>query len=332
MITGTSQADVAILVIDSVTGEFEKGFKDEGQTKEHILLAKSLGISQIIVAINKLDREEWNENRFKEIQNILGTFLQKSGFPPSKVSWIPCSGLLGINLSSNDEEKLKSWYNGPTLLQEINNLPRFPHLYDKPLRLTISDIYKDTQNNFGITVAGKIQTGFLSKNDTVLVLPQGETCQIKAIKYQDNIIEYAFSGLNVEIGITGIQMNFLSIGSVICDPDLPVPLVKRFKAQILTFSNLKIPLLRGHQVLLHSHCLNEPAVIKKLICTLNQKTGEVEKKRPKSIGEKISAKVIIELNKPICMELYSEIRSLGRFMLRDGGKTLAAGIVTKIIE
>jgi len=271
MITGAAQADVAILVIDSITGEFERGFKDEGQTKEHILLAKSLGISQIIVAINKLDKEDWSEKRFNEIKNILGPFLQKSGFPPAKVSWIPCSGLYGKNLITNDEEKLKSWYNGPTLIQEINNLPRFPHLYDQPFRMSISDIFKDTQNNFGLTIAGKILTGFLVKNDSVVIKPRGEVCQVKAIKYQDKLLEYGFAGLNVELGIVGVDINNISIGSILSEIEKPVPVVTRFRAQILTFSPLKMPILRGHQVILHSLCLNEPAIIKKLICTLNQK-------------------------------------------------------------
>lgn len=120
MICGANQADVAILVVDATRGEFETGFEQGGQTREHALLVRSLGVSQLCVAINKLDNEKWNQDRFNDIMNKLKFFLKHAGFKDSDVHYIPCSGLSGENLvKPASEAELISWYKGPTLLQIV---------------------------------------------------------------------------------------------------------------------------------------------------------------------------------------------------------------------
>lgn len=120
MISGAGQADVALLVVDANRGEFEAGFDYGGQTREHALLVRSLGVSQIAVAVNKLDTVSWSQERFDDIVKKLKTFLRQVGFKESDVSFVPCSGLTGQNLIIKPTENdLLRWYDGPCLLEVI---------------------------------------------------------------------------------------------------------------------------------------------------------------------------------------------------------------------
>ena len=205
MINGTAQADVAILVINSTKGEFETGMKVDGQTREHIILAKSLGISEIIVAVNKLDTEDWSEERYNFIHGDLKKTLNKCGYKDSRIRWLPCSGLEGVNLHETNQD-LIPWYNGKCLLDLIDETSARVKDYDKPFRMIVSDMYKD-KYQLGDTVSGKIQAGIVSSKDTVLVLPQKEYIKVKGIRYQDNMVNYSFAGQNVDIGIESEMQN-----------------------------------------------------------------------------------------------------------------------------
>lgn len=124
MISGAGQADVALLVVDASRGEFEAGFDFGGQTREHALLVRSLGVTQLTVAINKLDTVSWSQERFNEIANKLKAFLKQAGFRENDVTFVPCSGLTGQNLNTPPtENELLSWYCGPCLLDVIGNFP-----------------------------------------------------------------------------------------------------------------------------------------------------------------------------------------------------------------
>jgi elongation factor 1 alpha-like protein len=327
MITGAAVADVGLLVINSIEGEFEKGFRDDSQTKEHVILAKSLGITSLIVAVNKLDCCAWSEKRFNDIKSQLSPFLQKSGFKNTQVKFIPCSGLLGINLTQNNCEDLKKWYNGVSITEAIDQVvpPERPIL--EPFILPVSDVYKDSQSGMGICVAGRVERGFVAKGDNLLVLPTNEICQVKSIKFQNQHVDYVHAGQNVDIGLINVNFNSLFSGCVLCDPENPVSLVQEFTGQILTFSEM--PLLRGQQVTFHLQSLNEQATVVKLINILNPKTLEAEKTNPKCLLKQTMATVLVRVDKQICATLFTNCRALGRFTLRDKGKTLAAGIITK---
>jgi elongation factor 1 alpha-like protein len=327
MITGAAVADVGLLVINSIEGEFEKGFRDDSQTKEHVILAKSLGVASIIVAINKLDCCSWSEKRFNDIKSQLSPFLLKSGFKSGQLKFIPCSGLLGINLVQNNCEDLKKWYNGVSITEAIDQTipPERPIL--EPFILPVSDVYKDSQSGMGICVAGRVERGFVAKGDNLLVLPTNEICQVKSIKFQTQHVDHVSAGQNVDIGLINVNFNSLFSGCVLCDPENPVSLVQEFTGQILTFSEM--PLLRGQQVTFHLQALNEQATVVKLINILNPKTLEPEKTNPKCLLKQTMATVLVRVEKQICATLFSNCRALGRFTLRDKGKTLAAGIITK---
>jgi len=228
---------------------------------------------------------------------------------------------------------MKKWYSGPTLVELIDKLEPPPRLIDQPTRFMVADVYRDSQSGLGNAVGGKIEAGYVSKGDKLLLLPLNEICQVKTMRAHDQSIESAGAGSNVEIGITlsGVEFSSVMSGSILCDPMYPMPIVQRFRAQLLTFGSLPVPLLRGTQSTLHFHNIQVPATLAKLISTLDPRTGEVKQKKPKAIGISTSAVVIVQLERPICMELYSTYKQLGRFTLRDQGKTLGAGIVTKLI-
>lgn len=337
MITGAAVADVGILVINALEGEFEKGFRDDSQTKEHVILAKSLGVSSLIVAVNKLDMCQWSEARFVDIKTQLHPFLTKSGFKKDNIAYIPCSGLYGINLitglktKNNDStqesiEKLKKWYTGPTVIDAIDSIPPPDRTLDGPLVLPINDIYKDTQSGMGICVAGRVERGYMARTDNVLVLPINEVAQVKLIKYQGLPVEQVMAGQNVDVALINVQLSSLYTGCVLCDPEAPVVVGQSFVGQILTFAEM--PILRGQHVTFHLQAVNESAVVSKLVNIINPKTNEVEKVNPKCLTKQTMATVVVRVDKPICLALFSQCRALGRFTLRDKGKTLAAGIIT----
>ncbi|XP_049814290.1 protein HBS1 isoform X1 [Schistocerca nitens] len=328
MITGATQADVALLVVDATRGEFETGFESGGQTREHALLVRSLGVSQLCVVVNKLDTVEWSQERFQEITGKLGSFLRQAGFRESDVTFVPCSGLTGENLVTKPkEEKLNKWYNGPCLVEVIDKFKPPERPITKPFRLSVNDIFKGTGSGF--CVSGKVETGVVQVGDKLLVLPHNEAAQVKALTIDDAAVQTAYAGDNVSVTLQGVEMQNVSIGDILSDPVNVVPVTSRFEARIVVF-NIKVPITKGCSVILHHQSLLEPAVITKLVAQLHKSTGEVIKRHPRCLVRNSNALVQLETSRPICMELYKDIKELGRFMLRVGGVTVAAGLVTQI--
>lgn len=328
MITGAGQADVALLVIDATTGEFETGFELGGQTREHALLVRSLGVGQLAVAVNKLDTTNWSQNRFIDITNKLKAFLKQAGFKETDVTFVPCSGLTGENLiKPPSEHELTKWYNGPCLLDVVDkfNVPERP--VSKPLRMTINDIFKGTGSGF--CVAGRIETGVMSRFDKVLVCPLKEMAEVRSISINDLTCNAAFAGDQVSVTLSGIDIQNVAVGFVLSDPVHQVPISSRFEARIVVF-NVKTPITKGYPVLIHHQSLVESANIVKLKALLNKSSGEVVKKKPRCLGNNSVAVVEIEVCRPICIEKYKDVKELGRVMLRVGGVTIAAGLVTDI--
>nr|KAG5709607.1 hypothetical protein BaRGS_001657 [Batillaria attramentaria] len=328
MITGAAQADVAILVINATRGEFETGFESGGQTREHALLARSLGVTQIIVAVNKMDTVDWDQARYEEILKKLRQFLKQVGFKDADLSFVPCSGLEGHNLVHPPKEpRLTAWYDGPTLVQKIDQFKNPDRPVDKPFRLNVSDVFKGATGGFSI--AGRISAGYIRPGDKVLVLPAGNLAGVKSVTVDDMASQLAFAGDHVTMTLTGIDISSVNVGFVLCDPTSPTKCAMRIRAKIVIF-NLEVPITRGFPVVFHYQCINEPAVIKRLVASLNKSTGEVIKNKPKCLTKNSSAVVEIAFERTVCVELYSEYKDLGRFMLRQGGHTIAAGLVEEV--
>lgn len=328
MISGATQADVALLVVDATRGEFESGFELGGQTREHAILVRSLGVNQLGVVINKLDTVGWSRERFQEIVQKLKSFLKQAGFKESDVSFTPCSGLTGENLTKTAQEPaLKGWYDGPHLLDVIENFKVPERAIDRPLRMSVSDIYKGTGSGF--CISGRIETGVLCLNDKVLVGASREQAQVKSLTLDELTQTSVFAGDQISVTLAGVDINNITVGCIICDPQMPIPVTTRFQCRIIVF-NVKVPITMGYPVLLHHQSLIEPAVVCKLTASIHKSTGEVVKKKPRCLGNNSCALVEVETSRPICIERYADFKELGRVMLRVAGVTIAAGMVTKI--
>uniref|UniRef100_A0A8C6IEQ0 Hbs1-like (S. cerevisiae) n=1 Tax=Mus spicilegus TaxID=10103 RepID=A0A8C6IEQ0_MUSSI len=330
MITGAAQADVAVLVVDASRGEFEAGFETGGQTREHGLLVRSLGVTQLAVAVNKMDQVNWQQERFQEITGKLGHFLKQAGFKESDVAFIPTSGLSGENLTARSQSSdLTTWYKGMCLLEQIDSFKPPQRSIDKPFRLCVSDVFKDQGSGFCVT--GKIEAGYIQTGDRLLAMPPNETCTAKGITLHDEPVDWAAAGDHVNLTLVGMDIIKINVGCIFCGPKEPIKACTRFRARILVF-NIEVPITKGFPVLLHYQTVSEPAVIKRLISVLSKSTGEVTKKKPKLLTKGQNALVELQTQRPVALELYKDFKELGRFMLRYGGSTVAAGVVTEIKE
>ncbi|XP_031826567.2 translation elongation factor EF-1alpha (GTPase) HBS1 isoform X1 [Nomia melanderi] len=326
MIIGATQADVALLVVDATRGEFETGFDSGGQTREHALLLRSLGVSQLAVVVNKLDTVNWSKDRFDEIVDKMSTFLKQAGFKDNVV-FVPCSGLSGENIITKPKEALSNWYTGPTLVSVIDNFKCPERPINKPFRLSVNDIFKGTGSGF--CVSGHMETGMVSIGDKILVLPGNEIAVVKGLQVDEVSATNAFAGDHVALTLSGIEQQNVGIGDIICNPQNPVPVTTCFQAHVVVFA-VKIPIVKGLPVIMHQQSLVQPVVITKLVALLHRTTGEITKKKPRCLLKNSSAIIEITTQNPVCMELYKDIKQLGRVMLRVEGTTIAAGLVTKL--
>mmetsp|Transcript_23226 Transcript_23226/g.35165 ORF Transcript_23226/g.35165 Transcript_23226/m.35165 type:complete len:685 (+) Transcript_23226:101-2155(+) len=336
MITGAAAADVGILVVAATIGEFEAGFDGGGQTREHIILARGLGVSQLIVAVNKLDAVDWDQHRFNEIRAKIEPFLLQNGFVSKRIQFIPVSGLNGTNVKRKDAgESLYAWYKGSTLIEGMDNFLTAQRNVDKPLRVLINDVYSEW--NKGITLRCRIVQGVVQVGEKIVVLPIGDEGIVSKIEHGSdtsvNRQKYAVAGDSTEIVIVGVDIARVAIGNIISHPhwELRPPLRRKVQAKIMVMEQLSVPIIRGAQILLHMHSIDVPATISKLISSVNPKKKNSLKERPRVLTEGTSAVVEITFAKKVCVEPYNNCRALGRFVLRRGGDTVAIGIVEKIL-
>ncbi|KAI8068209.1 P-loop containing nucleoside triphosphate hydrolase protein [Gongronella butleri] len=335
MISGTAQADAAILVVDAATGGFESGFQGNGQTKEHAYLARSLGVQQLVVAINKLDAVEWSQSRYDEIVAQLKPFLLQVGFRGSKMTFVPVSGLTGANLVKRSDDKLlTSWYDGPCLVEIIDVLEPPVRVIDKPLRITVTDFFKggvSVGSSSGVSIGGSIDAGHVQVGEHIMIVPGNEVGIVKTLQVNDEAGDWAAAGDSVLMTIQGLDILNFSTGCVACNPQFPVPVTRSFTAQIVVF-DIRYPLTSGMIVNLHQQGVDEPVVISKLKCILDKSTGEVLKKKPRHLLKGMTAKVQIDvLDRPIPLEAFKDSKHLGRITLRKYGETMAAGVVDEIL-
>lgn len=330
MIGGASQADFGILVISARKGEFEAGFERGGQTREHIVLAKTAGIKTLIIAINKMDEStvNWSETRYKECVDKIGPFVRSAGFnPKTDVVFMPISGYTGANLKDRVDKKTCSWFNGPSLLELLDSLELPDRGLQKPLVIPISDKFKD----IGTVALGKIESGIVRKGDTILIMPNKRTCEVSAILDDEDEVPEARSGENVRLRLKGVDEDEVQPGYIICSPDAQIDAVTKFKAQIKIIEYKNI-ICSGFSAVLHINTASEEVTINALLHSIDKKTGKKTKRPPQFLKQGDAAVVEMVLNQPLCVQTYDKHPSLARFTLRDEGKTIAIGKVTKLIE
>lgn len=315
MIAGASQADFAVLVIDSSTGSFESGLK--GQTKEHALLVRSMGVQRIIIVINKLDTVGWSEERFLEISNQISAFLTAAGFLAKNITFIPASGLNGDNIARRSTEPAAVWYKGPTLVEELENSQPAKRSLSKPLRMTISDIFRGGIQN-PLSVAGRIESGSLQMGDALLAQPSSQKAFVKALEIDQESVDWAVAGQNVTIHLSGIEEQYLKIGDVLCSPSSAIQNISSFTAKVLAFE-----FLTPMQVDVHRGRLHAPGRIKIIEAILDKHTGAVVggKKKPRIVKPGTVARVVVDLDSMVPLE------APGRVVLRSNGETVAAGLL-----
>ncbi|KAF7355041.1 HBS1-like protein [Mycena sanguinolenta] len=340
MISGASRADCALLVVDASNGEFEAGFERGGQTREHLVLARSLGVAQVIVAINKLDQVQWEKDRYEDICTLLRPFLVQSGFHPSKTSYVPIGAISGVNLvacEGNDAAQLLQWYKGPTLVDLLDKLEPPQRDIASPARIPISNIFKGQGS--GISVSGRLLSGVVQVGERLRILPGDETAVVKSIEVEEENVPWAAAGSNLTLALVSVDPIQLTIGSVLCPPSDPVPLASTFTARILIF-DIQVPIISGAMVELFFHSRDVPATISKLIATLDRTSSKVVKSNPRRqsvLAKASSAEVQITIRqtgssgRSIPVELYAVNKAMGRILIRREGETIAAGIVTEIV-
>ena len=315
MIAGASQADFAVLVVDASTGSFESGLK--GQTKEHALLVRSLGVQRLIVAINKLDTVSWSHDRFEEIEQQVSAFLAVVGFQAKNISFVPCSGLTGANIITRATDPNAAWYTGPIFIELLENSEPITRALEKPLRLTVNDIFRGGVQN-PLSVCGRIDAGSVQVGDKILSIPSGESGYIKALDVDSEPAEWAVAGQNVTIHLSEIEAVHLKAGDTICPPSAPVKSVARFVVKILAFEHvtpMHVDVYRGR--------LHVPGRITELVAVLDKGSGAVVKKKPRLVKPGDVARVAVEVD----VEGGVPLEAPGRVVLRADGATVAAGLL-----
>ncbi|KAJ5256249.1 hypothetical protein N7505_011400 [Penicillium chrysogenum] len=313
MIAGASQADFAVLVIDSSVGSFESGLK--GQTKEHALLVRSMGVQKIVVAVNKMDTVQWDRERFEEIEQQISAFLTTAGFQDSNISFVPCSGVFGDNISRRTNDPHASWYKGHTLIEELETSEPYTHALEKPLRMTIGDVFRGGVQS-PLSISGRIDAGSLQMGDHILIMPSGETATVRSLEVDSQPSDWAVAGQNVVLNIANIDPIHLRSGDVVCRPSSPIPTITSFTAKVLAFEHL-MPM----QVDVHRGRLHVPGRISKLVASLDKASGAAIKKRPKIVGPGVVVRVVVEMDQAVPLEAPT------RVVLRAGGSTVAAGLL-----
>ncbi|GMG99284.1 hypothetical protein Nepgr_001124 [Nepenthes gracilis] len=332
MISGAAQADAAILVVDASVGSFEAGMDSIwGQTREHAQIIRSFGVDQIIVAVNKMDTVEYSKERFEIIKQQVGSFLHSRGFKDSLVSWIPLSAMENQNLvAAASDIRLASWYRGPHLLEAIDTFHPPTRDYSKPLLMPICDIIK-SQSMGQISACGKLGAGALQIGCKVLVMPLGDVGTVRSIECNSQPCPIARAGDNVAVSIQGIDAGHIMAGGVLCHPDFPVRVATHLELKVLVLDEIT-PILIGSLLEFHIHHAKEAARVVKIVSLLDPKTGKVTKKAPRRLVAKQCAVVEVVLQGSVCVEEFSNCKALGRAFLRASGRTISAGVVTRVIE
>jgi len=330
MITGTSQADVAILVIASGVGEFEAGFSKDGQTKEHALLAFTLGVKQIIVCINKMDDKSvaYSKDRYSEINEEITAYLKKVGFDTSKVPVIPISGWVGDNMLERSTNM--PWYKGPTMMEALDGIIPPTRPSDKPLRLPLQDVYKIS--GIGTVPVGRVETGIIKPGMVVTFAPSGTTTEVKSVEMHHEMMAEAVPGDNVGFNVKNVSVKDIKRGNVCGDSknDPPLPAAS-FDAQVIVMNHPN-GISAGYTPVLDCHTAHIACRFDKLLYLLDKRSGKMMEKEPKELKKNDAAIVELKPSKPLCIEAFTIYAPLGRFAVRDMRKTVAVGIVKRVMR
>ncbi|MCX9024460.1 MAG: translation elongation factor EF-1 subunit alpha [Candidatus Methanoperedens sp.] len=318
MITGASQADAAILVCAAKEGV-------QSQTKEHVFLARTLGITQLIIAINKIDEVNYDKARYDAVKTEVSTLLKMVGYKPDEMNFIPTSAFKGDNLAKPSENT--KWYTGPTLLASLDMLKMPEKPTTLPLRIPVQDAY--TISGIGTVPVGRVETGVMKPGDKIIFMPAKAVGEVKSIEMHHQEIKEAVPGDNIGWNVRGVEKKDIRRGDVCGHASKPPVVAEEFTAQIVVLQHPSAITI-GYTPVLHCHTAQVAGTITAILKKLDPKTGQVAAENPDFIKAGDAAIVTIKPAKPLCIEKVKDIPQLGRFAIRDMGMTIAAGMVQDI--
>jgi elongation factor 1-alpha len=318
MITGASQADAAILVVAAPDGVME-------QTKEHVFLARTLGITQLIIAINKMDMVKFDEKRFNEVKKDLSDLIKMVGYKPDEIHFIPMSALNGVNMKSVGPET--PWYKGPAIIPALDTFKEPEKPTDKPLRVPIQDVY--SISGIGTVPVGRVETGIMKKGMKVAFMPANKDGEIKSIEMHHEEIPQAVPGDNIGFNVRGIGKGDIRRGDVCGPVDAPPTVADEFTAQIVVLQHPSA-ITVGYTPVFHCHTTQTACTFTELKKKIDPKSGQTKEENPTFLKTGDAAIVQIKPSKPMVIENVKELPQLGRFAIRDMGTTIAAGMCIAI--
>jgi len=340
MITGTSQADCAVLIVAAGVGEFEAGISKNGQTREHALLAYTLGVKQLICGINKMDSTEpkYSSARFEEIQKEVSTYLKKVGYNPKTVAFVPISGWHGDNMiePSTNMAWYKGWSverkegnaSGKTLLNALDAIlpPKRPS--DKPLRLPLQDVYKI--GGIGTVPVGRVETGIIKPAMVVTFAPANITTEVKSVEMHHESLAEANPGDNVGFNVKNVSVKDIRRGMVAGNSkNDPPKQTENFTAQVIVL-NHPGQICAGYQPVLDCHTAHIACKFTELKEKIDRRSGKKMEDNPKFVKSGDAAMVVLTPSKPMCVESFSSYPPLGRFAVRDMRQTVAVGVIKSV--
>lgn len=319
MITGASQADAAVLVVAIDDGVMP-------QTKEHAFLARTLGINQLIIAINKMDLAKYDEGKFNALKEEVGNLIKTVAYKPSEIDFIPISAFEGDNITKPSENT--PWYKGPSLVDALNKLTAPEKPTKLPLRVPVQDVYSIT--GVGTVPVGRVETGVMNKGDNVIFEPPGASGEVKSIEMHHEMLDSAEPGDNVGFNVRGVGKNDIRRGDVAGHTNTPPSVAKEFTAQIVVLQHPGV-ITVGYTPVFHCHTAQVACTFMELKNKMNPATGAVEEENPDFLKTGNAAIVVVKPTKPMVIEKIKEIPHMGRFAIRDMGQTVAAGMCIDLV-